>query len=71
MMMKVSGGKRYRPGLWPTSNPKAFVEDGTEIAVSDDPKLSGDLPHEQDGHTHTGRCMSCPGFKTNGGDGKP
>jgi hypothetical protein len=71
MMMKVSGGKRYRPGLWPSTNPKAFVEDGHEIAVSDDPKLSGDLPHEQDGHTHTGTCMSCPGYKTTGGDGKP
>ncbi len=71
MMMKVSSGKRYRPGQWPTTNPKAFVEDGQEIAVSDDPKLSGDVPHEQDGHTHSGACMSCSGFKTSGGDGKP
>jgi hypothetical protein len=65
MNMKVSGGKRYKPGQWQRTNPKAFVEDGTEIAVSDDPKLSGELPHEQDGHTHTGACLSCPGFKTN------
>jgi hypothetical protein len=64
MMMKMNKGKRYLPGRWPTSLPKAFVQDGTELAVSDDPKLSGDLPHEQDGHKHTGKCMSCAGFKT-------
>jgi hypothetical protein len=65
MIMKVSGGKRYKPGQWQSTNPKVFVEDGSELAVSDDAKLSGELPHEQDGHTHTGACLSCPGFKTN------
>ena len=64
MNMKVNRGKRYKPGQWPRTNPKVFVEDGTEMAVSDDPKLSGELPHEQDGHTHQGKCLSCPGYKT-------
>jgi ABC-type branched-subunit amino acid transport system substrate-binding protein len=65
MMMKVDGGKRYKPGQWPTSNPKAFVQDGKELAVSDNPPGGGDPNHEQDGHTHTGACFSCAGFKTN------
>ncbi len=64
MMIKVSNGKRYKPGQWPSTKPKAFVEDGTEATVSDDPKLGGDYPHEKDGHTHTGRCKSCAGFQT-------
>lgn len=66
MMVKVSGGKRYSPGEWPRTNPKAFVEDGTEATISDDPKLSGDHPHEKDGHTHAGACKTCPGFQTKG-----
>ncbi len=65
MMMKMNGGKRYKAGQWPTSNPKAFVEDGSELAVSDNPPGGGDPNHEQDGHTHTGACFSCAGFKTN------
>ncbi|MGH2759611.1 MAG: hypothetical protein ACRDKJ_08605 [Actinomycetota bacterium] len=64
MMVKASNGKSYRPGEWPRTNPKAFVEDGMEATVSDDPSLSGDFPHERDGHTHTGPCKTCPGFAT-------
>ena len=67
MMIKVDGGKRYRPGEWPRTKPKAFVEDGREATVSDDPKLSGSFPHEQDGHTHSGPCKTCAGFATKGG----
>jgi hypothetical protein len=52
MMMKANGGQRYQSGQW-TADPPAR---GNAIAVSDDPI---DPPHEQDGHTHTGRCLSC------------
>lgn len=64
MMVKVNNGKRYKPGEWPRTKPKAFVEDGTDKTVADDPKLSGDTPHEKDGHTHAGRCKTCPGYQT-------
>lgn len=64
MMIKVDGAKRYRPGQWPRTKPLAFVENGKEMTVSDDPKLSGDFPHDSDGHTHVGKCKSCPGFQT-------
>ncbi len=58
MVMKVNGGKRYQAGQWPQSNPGAFNLGGT-IAVSDDPPGGGDPPHEQDGHRHPGKCLSC------------
>jgi hypothetical protein len=64
MMIRPDDGKRYRPGQWPRTNPKAFVRDGHDAAVSDNPALSGDQPHEQDGHHHVGACKTCPGFKT-------
>lgn len=67
MMMKVDGGKRYVPGSWPTTEPKAFVQNGKEIAVSDNPPGGGILEHEEDGHKHTGACKTCPGFSTTGG----
>jgi hypothetical protein len=65
MIMKMNRGKRYRPGQWPTTQPKAFVQDGSELAVSDKPPGPPEPKHEQDGHTHSGKCMSCPGAKTN------
>jgi hypothetical protein len=58
MVMKVNGGKRYDLGEWPTTNPGAFDMNGT-IAVSDNPPGGADPPHEQDGHTHNTRCLSC------------
>jgi hypothetical protein len=58
MIMKVDGGKRYKLGEWPTSAPRAFDMNGA-IAVSDNPPGGGDPPHEQDGHRHEGRCLSC------------
>ncbi len=64
MMMKVNSGKRYVPGSWPRTEPLAFVQNGKEIAVSDDPPGGGTIKHEEDGHTHTGACKTCPGFKT-------
>jgi len=60
MVMKVDGGRRYQVGQWPTSPPRAFDMNGA-IAVSDNPPGGGDPPHEQDGHTHKTRCLSCPG----------
>lgn len=58
MVMKANGGKRYLPGQWDTSPPKAF-NDPTALDTSDDPAMGGDPPHEQDGHKHTGKCLSC------------
>ena len=60
MVMKVDGGRRYQVGQWPTLPPRAFDMNGA-IAVSDDPPGGGDPPHEQDGHTHKGACLSCAG----------
>lgn len=64
MMIKANGGQRFKPGQWPRTNPKAFVQDGTDATVSDDSKLNGSFDHEKDGHTHAGPCKSCPGFAT-------
>jgi hypothetical protein len=58
MVMKVNGGKRYDLGEWPSTNPAPFTMGGT-IAVSDNPPGGGDPAHEQDGHRHSGRCLSC------------
>ncbi|HEX2850925.1 MAG TPA: hypothetical protein VHN98_10245 [Acidimicrobiales bacterium] len=58
MVMKVDQGKRYLSGSWPTTEPKAFVPDNA-IATSDNPPGGGSFPHEQDGHTHPGRCIHC------------
>jgi hypothetical protein len=59
MVMKVDGGRRYDIGQWPQAEPRVFDLNGA-IAVSDDPPGGGDPPHEQDGHTHRTRCLSCP-----------
>lgn len=59
MVMKVDGGRRYDLGEWPRTEPRVFDLNGA-IAVSDDPPGGGDPPHEQDGHTHKTRCLSCP-----------
>ncbi len=59
MVMKVDGGKRYDVGQWPGTPPKVFDLNGA-IAVSDNPPGGGDPPHEQDGHAHPKRCLSCP-----------
>ena len=58
MMMKVDGGARYEAGKWPAADPKVFNPEGA-IAVSDNPAGGGPFPHEQDGHKHDGKCLSC------------
>lgn len=58
LIMKVAGGKRYKIGEWPTGDPSMFDPNGA-IAISDDPEGGTDPPHEQDGHTHSTRCLSC------------
>ncbi|HVV37113.1 MAG TPA: hypothetical protein VHC63_10965 [Acidimicrobiales bacterium] len=60
MIMKMHGGKRYTQGQWDTAETQAF-NDPTAVSVSDDPSMGGDPPHEQDGHHHTGKCLSCTG----------
>jgi hypothetical protein len=62
MVMKVNNGKRYLQGQWSTSQPQVYGDTVNPIAVSDNPPGGNtDPPHEQDGHTHQGACMSCPG----------
>jgi hypothetical protein len=63
MMMHVDNGRRYALGQWPRTEPKAFVQEGA-ITNTDNPPGGSDPPHEQDGHHHSGACMSCPGFRT-------
>lgn len=58
MMMKVDGGVRYEAGKWLPGDPKVFNPEGA-IAVSDNPAGGGPFPHEQDGHKHDGKCLSC------------
>ncbi len=58
MIMKMAGGKRYVQGQWSRDDTKAF-NDPTAIDVSDDPAIGGDPNHEQDGHKHATKCLSC------------
>jgi hypothetical protein len=58
MIMKVDGGKRYAPGQWPTGEPHVFNSAGA-ATVTDNPAGGGDPPHEQDGHAHNKKCLSC------------
>jgi hypothetical protein len=61
MMMKSDGGKRYALGQWPQADTKAFVPAGAIGANDDPPGAVADPQHEQDGHTHNKRCLSCSG----------
>ncbi len=58
MIMKMNVGKRYVQGGWSTAETEAF-NDPEAVSVSDDPKMGGDPDHEQDGHKHTTKCLSC------------
>jgi hypothetical protein len=61
MVMKTNGGRRYKLGEWTTDPSTGFNAAGA-LAISDDPALGGDnFDHEADGHTHSGRCLSCTG----------
>jgi hypothetical protein len=52
MMVRADGGRRYAPGSWPTG-PPSRANPVTVTAEQNNP------PHEQDGHTHNTRCLSC------------
>ena len=56
MMVKANSGKRYKPGQWPRTEPKAFVENGKELDVSDNPPGGGDL-QARAGRPHAHRCV--------------
>ena len=62
IMMKANGGKRYKPGEWPVTEPNVFVTEGA-IFTSDNPPGGKDtFPHDTNRpHTHpdSERCMSC------------
>jgi hypothetical protein len=58
MVMKMHGGKRFLNGQWDSAATQAF-NDPSALTTSDDPAMGGDPPHEQDGHKHTGKCLSC------------
>ena len=60
LIMKADMGRRYQVGQWPQADPRAFDPNGA-ISFTDNPPGGGDPPHEQDGHTHQGRCLSCKG----------
>jgi hypothetical protein len=53
MMVRADGGRRYKPGQWPTGPPSR----ANPVTTTDD---QNNPPHEQDGHTHNKRCLSCP-----------
>jgi hypothetical protein len=62
LVMKSNGGRRYILGGWPAGIPQVFGDAPNPIATSENPPGGPtDAPHEQDGHKHTGKCMSCPG----------
>jgi hypothetical protein len=63
MMQHVALGRRYQLGQWPANEPNMFVRAGA-TPNTDTPPGGGDPRHEQDGHHHSGACMSCPGFRT-------
>ncbi len=58
MIMKMAVGKRFVQGQFTRDETKAF-NDPTAVSVSDDPKMGGDPDHEQDGHKHNTKCLSC------------
>jgi hypothetical protein len=58
MIMKVDGGRRYVAGQWPTTEPNVFNMAGA-ATVTDNPAGGGDPVHEQDGHAHNKKCLSC------------
>ena len=60
LIMKADMGRRYQVGQWPQTDARAFDPNGA-ISFTDNPPGGGDPPHEQDGHTHQGRCLSCKG----------
>jgi len=63
MMQHVAMGRRYQLGQWPATEPNVFNRTGA-TPNTDTPPGGGDPRHEQDGHHHSGACMSCPGFRT-------
>jgi len=59
VLLKVAGGKRYRLGQWPRSEPKVFDRNGA-VFTSD---RGANFDHDADGHRHAPaeRCRSCRG----------
>ncbi len=52
MMVRADGGKRYTAGNWPAGPPSR----NNPVTTTDE---QNNPPHEQDGHTHKKRCLSC------------
>lgn len=52
MIVRADGGKRYRAGQWPSGPPSR----NNPVTTTDDQNHPA---HEQDGHTHTKKCLSC------------
>ncbi|MBA3653222.1 MAG: ABC transporter substrate-binding protein [Actinobacteria bacterium] len=60
LVQKTNGGKRYLIGGWPVGTPQVFTDAVNPIATSENPPGGPtDAPHEQDGHKHTGKCLTC------------
>lgn len=54
MIVRADGGRRYRLGEWPGGSPSR----ANPVTTTDE---QNHPPHEQDGHTHDTRCLSCSG----------
>lgn len=54
MIVKAEGGKRYDLGEWPQQPPSR--SNGVTVTAA----VNTRLEHDDDGHTHTTRCLSCP-----------
>ncbi|MEX2293639.1 MAG: hypothetical protein WD691_07595 [Acidimicrobiales bacterium] len=52
MMVRADGGRRYTPGNWPAGPPSRK----NAVTTTDN---QNNPSHEQDGHTHEKRCLSC------------
>ena len=53
MMVRADGGRRYTAGNWAAGPPSRK----NPVTTTDE---QNNPPHEQDGHTHETRCLSCP-----------
>ena len=52
MIVRADGGRRYRAGQWAVGPPSR----NNPVTTTDE---QNNPPHEQDGHTHSTKCLSC------------
>jgi hypothetical protein len=63
ILMKANGGRRYKPGDWPSTEPNVFDPNGAVFTSDNPPGGLDTFPHETTPAPHTHdlrkRCMSC------------